>query len=121
MGILRFALKSSIAGGIVYYTVQEGLWSKPEDTIDMYCRMYNSVAPYIQKNIPEDVTKSLPVVPSFVTMTGCAKGMWNKGVMTSIKFTSELPSHLSNGIDSVMSTPAIKELFGDQPETGKSQ
>lgn len=140
--------------------MQEGLWSKPEDTIALYTKIYNGVAPYVRQNVPEDVTKSvkkmnskllinqvdiatnkrkigsklvfinfqLPVVPSFVTMTNCAKGMWNRGVMTSIKFTSELPTHLSNGIDYVMSTPAInqsvssvKGLFAEQPETGKSQ
>lgn len=55
MIIYRFAVKSSLAGGLVYYTIQEGLWSKPEDSIKFYGKIYGSVAPLVKDNIPKEV------------------------------------------------------------------
>lgn len=45
-------------------------------------------------------------------MSNCARGMWNKGVKTSIKYVSELPTHISNGVDSIMSSPTVKNSIG---------
>uniref|UniRef100_V9IK36 MICOS complex subunit MIC13 n=1 Tax=Apis cerana TaxID=7461 RepID=V9IK36_APICE len=36
MNLIRFGIKSSIVGGIVYYTYKEGLWSKSEETAALY-------------------------------------------------------------------------------------
>ncbi|KAK0083660.1 hypothetical protein PV325_008434 [Microctonus aethiopoides] len=107
MGIIRFAVKSSLAGGIVYYTIQEGLWSNADDTIKLYGKIYGNVAPYVKENIP----KEIPQLPSVGTMTNCAKGMWNNGVKTSIKFVSELPNHISNGVDSLIAMSGAKEAI----------
>lgn len=44
-------------------------------------------------------------------MTNCAKGMWNNGVKTSVKFVSELPNHISNGVDSLIAMSGAKEAI----------
>ncbi|KAK0164161.1 hypothetical protein PV328_002820 [Microctonus aethiopoides] len=111
MGIIRFAVKSSLAGGIVYYTIQEGLWSNADDTIKLYGKIYGNVAPYVKENIPKEVANEIPQLPSVGTMTNCAKGMWNNGVKTSIKFVSELPNHISNGVDSLIAMSGAKEAI----------
>ena len=51
----RFAIKSSIVGGSIYYTYTEGLWSKSEETAKLYEKLYANLAPYVKENIPEEV------------------------------------------------------------------
>lgn len=57
--IFRFAIKSTVVGGTVYYTYQEGLWSKSEETAKLYNKLYVNVAPYVKENIPEEITKEV--------------------------------------------------------------
>ncbi|XP_063982001.1 uncharacterized protein LOC135165025 [Diachasmimorpha longicaudata] len=109
MGIIRLAVKSSLAGGFIYYTAQEGLWSSAEDTIKFYEKIYNKITPYVKEYVSSEITTGIATVPSATTMIGCSRGVWNKGVKISFEFLSELPSHMSNGIDSLMSLPAIKD------------
>ncbi|XP_008549133.1 MICOS complex subunit MIC13 homolog QIL1 [Microplitis demolitor] len=108
MGIIRFAVKSSVAGGLVYWTVQEGLWGSSDDSINFYNRIYSTVAPYVKNNIPKEVVNELPELPSVNAMANCAGCMWNKGVKTSIRFIADLPDHISNGIESIKSMPALQ-------------
>lgn len=51
----RFVAKTTFVGSIVYYTVEQGLWSKPEDSVHLYAKIYNNIAPYIKNNIPKEV------------------------------------------------------------------
>ncbi|XP_015123669.1 MICOS complex subunit MIC13 homolog QIL1 isoform X2 [Diachasma alloeum] len=88
--------------------VQEGLWSSAEDSIEFYQRIYNKITPYVKEYVSPEITTGIATVPSATVMIGCTRGVWNKGVKTSFKFLSELPTHMSNGIDSLMSLPAIK-------------
>ncbi|XP_015589502.1 uncharacterized protein LOC107265041 isoform X2 [Cephus cinctus] len=111
MGLVRFAVKSTIAGGIVYYTVQEGLWSKPEESTKLYGKLYNNVAPYIKDNIPKEVINDLPQLVSPSDLSNCAKATWNKGVIVSVKYISELPTHVSNGVNALLEQPAMKEAL----------
>ena len=55
----RFAVKATLVGGIVYYSVQQGLWSKPENSVQLYGRIYNTVAPYVKDNIPKEVVNEV--------------------------------------------------------------
>lgn len=53
--VRRFAVKAAVVGGAVYYSVQQGLWSKSEDSVQLYGKIYSSVAPYVKDNIPKEV------------------------------------------------------------------
>ncbi|CAG5106318.1 Similar to QIL1: MICOS complex subunit MIC13 homolog QIL1 (Drosophila melanogaster) [Cotesia congregata] len=115
MGIIKFAVKSSVAGGLVYWTVQEGLWGRSDESINFYNRIYSTVSPYIKKNIPKEVVnevnfllKKLPDLPSVNSMANWTGCMWNRGVKTSIRFIADLPDHISNGIESIKSMPALQ-------------
>lgn len=57
--VLRFVIKSSIVGGIVYYTYKEGLWSKSEETAALYKKLNVKIAPYVKENVPEKITKEV--------------------------------------------------------------
>ncbi|XP_011306001.1 uncharacterized protein [Fopius arisanus] len=109
MGLIRFAAKSSLTGGFIYYTVQGGLWSSPEDSIKFYQGIYSKITPYIKEYASPDITAGIATVPSATTMIGCSRGVWNKAVKISFRFLSELPAHMSNGIDSLMSLPAVRD------------
>ncbi|KAF7991257.1 hypothetical protein HCN44_002819 [Aphidius gifuensis] len=115
MGLIKFAVKSSIVGGLIYYTVEEGLWSNSDDSIKFCTKLYNNITPYLTNNTVKDVVKDKCVVlndlPNISTMTNCARGMWNIGVKKSINYVSELPTHATNGVDTVMSSPTIKNAI----------
>ncbi|XP_011351487.1 MICOS complex subunit MIC13 isoform X2 [Ooceraea biroi] len=104
MGIVRFAVKASLAGGMVYYSIQQGLWSKSEDTVQLYGRMYNNIAPYVKDNIPKEVVSELPPLPSTSDLSSIMRSSWNKGVMASMKFLSETPTHVTNGMQTISNT-----------------
>ncbi|CAL7933827.1 unnamed protein product [Xylocopa violacea] len=112
MSLLRFAVKSTIVGGIVYYTYEEGLWSKSEETAKLYRKLYVNIAPYVKENIPAEVTKEVAQLPSVTDITSFMKTSWNKGVITSMKFISNLPTHATNGATSLYKTieKYIKDL-----------
>ncbi|KAH0948576.1 hypothetical protein HN011_001695 [Eciton burchellii] len=96
-----YAIKTSLVGGIVYYSVQEGLWSKSEDSVQLYGRIYNNMAPYIKNNIPREVVNELPTLPSTSDISSAVKSSWNQGVMASMKFLSEAPTHVTNGVQNL--------------------
>ncbi|CAK9820651.1 MICOS complex subunit MIC13 homolog QIL1 [Anthophora plagiata] len=112
MSLIRFTIKSSIVGGIVYYTYEEGLWSKPEETAKLYKKVYANVAPYIKENVPKEVTEELAQLPSVTHVSTFVKTSWNKGVMNTMKFICNLPTHTVNGATSLYGTVEkyVKEL-----------
>lgn len=108
-----FALKSIVPVGVLYYTVEQGLWSKSEDSIKFYGKIYNNIAPYVKENIPKEVINEIPKLPSISVITNCAKYTWNKGVITTMKFITEIPTHTSNGINTVLELPAVKDTISN--------
>ncbi|XP_017796233.1 PREDICTED: MICOS complex subunit MIC13-like [Habropoda laboriosa] len=97
MSLLRFTIKSTIVGGIVYYTYEEGLWSNGEETAKLYKKIYVNVAPYVKENIPKEVTQELSELPSVIHISTFMKTSWNKGVINTMEFISNLPTHTTNG------------------------
>ncbi|KAG6799070.1 MICOS complex subunit MIC13 [Apis mellifera caucasica] len=112
MNLIRFVIKSSIVGGIVYYTYKEGLWSKSEETAALYKKLNVKIAPYVKENVPEKITKEISQLPSVTDITNFIKVTWNKGVMSSMGFISNLPTHTFNSATSLYETTQsyIKEL-----------
>ncbi|XP_012268390.1 MICOS complex subunit MIC13 homolog QIL1 [Athalia rosae] len=109
MGVLRFAVKATAASGITYYT--KGLWSEPEDSMKLYCKIYDTVTPYVEKNIPMDVVPKLPKLPNVTDIMSLVETMWNKGIITSFKFISELSEHTSRGIEVIGIKEAISSAI----------
>jgi len=52
--LYRFGVKAGIVGGVVYYTVEEGVWRDSKQTTELYSKIYKNVAPYI-KEVPVEV------------------------------------------------------------------
>ncbi|XP_017882895.1 MICOS complex subunit MIC13-like [Ceratina calcarata] len=102
--LLRFVIKSTIVGGVVYYTYQEGLWSKSEETAKLYRKLYSTLAPYVKDNIPEEITKEVSQLPSVSDVSSLAKTSWNNGVIATMGFLADLPTHTSNGASSLYKT-----------------
>ncbi|XP_029175666.1 uncharacterized protein LOC114944089 isoform X2 [Nylanderia fulva] len=119
MGVVRFAVKATLVGGIVYYSVHQGLWSKSEDSVQLYGRIYNNVAPYIKDNIPKKVVNELPPLPSTNDLSNSVKSSWNKGVIASTKFLSNTPTYISNGVHSISTT--VQDYVKQQSVPEKSQ
>ncbi|XP_011879519.1 PREDICTED: protein QIL1-like isoform X2 [Vollenhovia emeryi] len=119
MGIVRFAVKATLVGGVVYYSVQQGLWSKSEDTVQLYGRLYNGIAPYVKDNIPKEVINELPPLPSTSDLSNSVKSSWNKGVIASMKFLSETPTYVASGVQSVSET--MRGYIEQQRVSEKSQ
>ncbi|XP_050466335.1 MICOS complex subunit MIC13-like isoform X2 [Cataglyphis hispanica] len=119
MGIVRFVVKATFAGGIVYYSVQQGLWSKSEDSVQLYGKIYNNVAPYIKDNIPKEVMNELPPLPSTDDLSNSVKSSWNKGVIASMKFLSNTPIYVTNGVQNI--SKIVQEYINQQSVSQKSQ
>lgn len=119
MGIVRFAVKATVVGGIVYYSVHQGLWSKSEDSVQLYGKIYNNVAPYIKDNIPKEVVNELPPLPSTSDLSNFIKSSWNKGIITSTKFLSNTPTYVTNGVQNIFET--VQDYMKQQSVSEKSQ
>ncbi|KAL0102339.1 hypothetical protein PUN28_018695 [Cardiocondyla obscurior] len=115
----RFAVKATLVGGVVYYSVQQGLWSKSEDSVQLYGRLYNSIAPYLKDNIPKEFVNELPPLPSTTDLSNSVKSSWNKGVIASMKFLSETPTHVTNRVTSI--SEAMQSYIEQQSVSEKSQ
>lgn len=48
-------MKTSVVGGLIYYTTQEGLWSTGEESVKFYTKLYNNVAPLVSENVPKEI------------------------------------------------------------------
>lgn len=105
MGLIGFTIKTTVVGGIVYYTYYEGLWSKSEESAKLYHKIHEQVAPYILYNTTNSIVRhEISKLPSVTTITTCAKASWNNGVMSTMKFMSNLPTHVVNGATTVSET-----------------
>ncbi|XP_069674933.1 MICOS complex subunit MIC13 homolog QIL1-like [Periplaneta americana] len=85
--LLKFGIKAGMVGGVVYYTVDEGVWKDSEHTTQLYSKIYKTVAPYV-KEVPVEV----PELPKMDEISFMAKNYWNKGVVASFIFLSDLPN-----------------------------
>lgn len=52
--LYRFGVKAGIVGGVVYCTIEEGVWKDSKRTTELYSKIYKNVAPYV-KEVPVEV------------------------------------------------------------------
>ncbi|XP_076288130.1 MICOS complex subunit MIC13 homolog QIL1 [Lasioglossum baleicum] len=114
MALIRFTVKATMVGGVVYYTCQEGLWSKSEETAKLYEKLYNNIAPYVKHNVSPEIIYEVNRLPNVDCMINCSKSYWNKGVMTSMRFISNLPNHVCDGATNLSET--IQKYFKEQSQ-----
>lgn len=43
-----------MVGGVVYYTIDEGVWRDSTHTTELYSKIYKNLAPYV-KEVPVEV------------------------------------------------------------------
>lgn len=43
-----------MVGGVVYYTINEGVWKDSEHTTQLYSKIYKNIGPYV-KEVPVEV------------------------------------------------------------------
>ncbi|XP_033606595.1 MICOS complex subunit MIC13 homolog QIL1 isoform X2 [Cryptotermes secundus] len=85
--MIMFGVKVGLVGGVVYYTIDEGVWKSSEHTTELYSKIYKNVAPYV-KEVPVEV----PELPKVEEISFLTKNYWNKGVIASFVFLSDLPN-----------------------------
>ncbi|PSN34746.1 hypothetical protein C0J52_21326 [Blattella germanica] len=101
-----FGTKVTLAGRVVYYTIEVGVRKDSEHSTEMYSKTYK--APYI-KEVPVEVP-ALSEIPDLCYTT---KNCWNKGIMTSFEFVSNLPNKTVQWSEQGYEY-ASKELNADQ-------
>lgn len=104
MGLVRFTLKATVASGFVYYTVYEGLWSKSQESVKLYEKIYNNTVPLLSKNLPKEVIHEFEHLPSTTAISSFLRTSWNQGVMSSMKFLADSPCHVHNGLNGISET-----------------
>jgi len=83
----RNTAKVAIAGGAVYYTVQQGVWS---NTTEGSAALEN-----VRKTIlPATATEYIAKIPSLRGIYTSTLGMWNTGVETIFSFVANTPQNI---------------------------
>lgn len=55
--------------GVTYFTIQEGIWSSPEESGKLYGKIYNTVTPLVKENVPKELVNE--VSPILMSQSGC--------------------------------------------------
>ncbi|ETN66739.1 hypothetical protein AND_001479 [Anopheles darlingi] len=88
--MFRFAIKTGIAGGAVYYSKEEGIWN--EDTEKVYERYAAALHPHVQ-SLKQQIPLDIPALPSSGEMCFVTKHYYNEGVKNTIHFIHRLPCY----------------------------
>uniref|UniRef100_A0A182JEA2 MICOS complex subunit MIC13 n=1 Tax=Anopheles atroparvus TaxID=41427 RepID=A0A182JEA2_ANOAO len=112
--MLRLAIKTSIAGGAVYYSKEEGIWN--EDTEKVYERYATALHPHVQ-SVKQQIPLDIPALPSSGEMCFVAKHYYNEGVKNTIHFIHRLPCYLgqwakkgSDAVKQALDAPAAQPV-----------
>nr|CAD7573981.1 unnamed protein product [Timema californicum] len=87
-----FLMKAAMAGGLLYFTVTQGLWQDQEETTDLYVRMHESALIIFKGIKPTEDAE----IPKREKVFYCLKDGWNKGVKGVFSFLVNLPSSVAN-------------------------
>ncbi|XP_069698828.1 uncharacterized protein [Periplaneta americana] len=86
---LWLATKIGIAGGVLYVTVDNGVWQGSEQTSCLYNKIYNHVLLFFNKEIIDE-----PEVPKLNEISHRLKETWNKGVILVCSYLINAPTML---------------------------
>ncbi|XP_026469598.1 MICOS complex subunit MIC13 homolog QIL1-like [Ctenocephalides felis] len=107
----KFIVKCGIAGGIVYQSVDQGLWGSSSRTIELYEDLSKLVEP-VTKEVKQKI--ELPDLPTSGEVGFIATYYWNAGVKATFAFLKELPTNTARlgckSYNYIVNHPEIKKL-----------
>lgn len=91
MGIFhRFSIKLGIPAGVGYASINYGIWGDSETTADLFNEIQSQVKPYVKPYI-DQIPFEAPRLPKAGDVVSTGKILWNKGVMRTFEFLTEVP------------------------------
>jgi hypothetical protein len=116
--MFRFSIKVGLAATAVYYLNKEGVWKESHESLKTYNRLNTTLEPYI-KEVQKQIPIELPEIPKNERTSQTVKLYWNKGVLSTFQFLSELPHLLNtwtqNGITAILENPDVKMFLESSP------
>ncbi|XP_072384266.1 MICOS complex subunit MIC13 homolog QIL1 isoform X1 [Diabrotica undecimpunctata] len=110
----RFAIKAGIAATAVYYIKEQGVWKQSDESIKAYEKIKEVACPYV-KELTSQIPYELPKLPESDVASSIVKESWNKGVLVTFKFLSDLPDSTreltAKGIDAIKQNEEVKKLL----------
>ncbi|BFZ14121.1 hypothetical protein BsWGS_17160 [Bradybaena similaris] len=83
LGLAKYAAAISLAGGAIYWSVQQGIWGTTKEGSDAGKKLTKTIAPatseYVQK------------IPSVKDVNTFVRTNWNTGVKSLFTAASQLP------------------------------
>ncbi|KAL5292841.1 hypothetical protein ACFFRR_011544 [Megaselia abdita] len=95
--IFKFAIKTSLAVGAVYYV--KPVWGNSIETEKLYNNTKTTLCPHVKK-ITKSIPYELPALPSSGQVGFVTKHYYNEGVKNSIRFVHMLPCYAGRAIKS---------------------
>ncbi|KAF5286834.1 hypothetical protein FQA39_LY00367 [Lamprigera yunnana] len=112
--MIKFAIKTGIVCGSIYYASQEGLWRGGDESTKLCGKIYNAFNPYylqLKQQVPVDI----PDLPQSLEVRYVLKQTWNKGVTGFFVFLSNVPNYISGytkcGVKLLMSNENVKKMY----------
>ncbi|XP_055530309.1 MICOS complex subunit MIC13 homolog QIL1 [Wyeomyia smithii] len=109
--MFKFAIKTGLAGGAVYYSRQEGIWN--ENTDQVYERYSNALQPHMA-SVKQRLPFEVPALPKSGELCFLTTHYYNQGVKNTIYFIHRIPCYL--GQWTKKATDAVKKAL-DPPAT----
>ncbi|XP_050719676.1 MICOS complex subunit MIC13-like [Eriocheir sinensis] len=110
-----FATKVGIGGGVVYLTVDQGIWGSSHQATAAYDRLFDIMPG--TKSVSEKYLK----LPKKEDVNINFRSYWNTGVFYTFDFIANLPSKVVNLKDYVVDFASSPPADGKQEQTGKAE
>ncbi|XP_071523926.1 MICOS complex subunit MIC13 [Panulirus ornatus] len=94
--IAWFATKVGIGGGVVYVTVDQGIWGNSRQTVATYDRLYDIMPG------TKSVSEKYLQLPKKEVVNVNFRSYWNSGVFTTFDFIANLPENVVGIKDSII-------------------
>jgi len=104
LSLVKIAAKFGIAGGAIYYSVQQGVWGTVDEGTNAMIKMTAALDPAI-------IQKSKEMPSSEVLNTSLA-GYWNTGVKTIFEQGAQIPELTQNYTEKA--SDAVSNLLKQQ-------
>lgn len=88
-GVVMNTAKVAIAGGAVYYTVQQGVWSTTSEGSQALDNVRRTI-------LPATASEYVGKIPSLQGIYTSTLGMWNQGVESIFSFVANSPQNIKH-------------------------
>jgi len=108
LSLVKIAAKFGIAGGAIYYSVQQGVWGTVDEGTNAMIKMTAALDPaIIQKSKEVEST-----MPSSEVLNTSLAGYWNTGVKTIFEQGAQIPELTQNYTEKA--SDAVSNLLKQQ-------